>query len=438
MSMNGASAEADIAFVQGLVANACVAGADEAQARLSYNERFEVDFDTRQVSLLRTTQDDDTLLTVFKSNRKGSASIAGRAPEAVSRAVVEAIAAAEAAPPDPANGIAAFQAGPSIAYGPAAADREHLIDRSLEHIEYMAREFPIIVTREAYYQFNRTRRSFANSFGLTRQETRGRFNFWTLFAGRRNGSATSFNFTGASSYAPFACLVEVAALRRLYGDTVRSLDPRSVPGKFIGDVIIAPDALSDIVISPLALVLGGYSLLAGTSPYKNRTGEPIGSPAFSLLNRPTAASFPEGIEFDACGIATNDLDVIRHGVLQDFLVDFYVSRKLGIRQTAVWSAFVVPPGRKSTEEIVSTTERGIYLTRYSGAVPGDNLDFSGIAKNAFYIEDGKIRYPVVATMMSGNLRELLTKIRDVSRDTVNFGNAEYPTVAAGGVTIHGR
>jgi hypothetical protein len=41
-------------------------------------------------------------------------------------------------------------------------------------------------------------------------------------------------------------------------------------------------------------------------------------------------------------------------------------------------------------------------------------------------------------MISGNLRDLILAIRDVSRETVDFGSAEYPTVAAGGVTIHGR
>jgi PmbA protein len=77
-----------------------------------------------------------------------------------------------------------------------------------------------------------------------------------------------------------------------------------------------------------------------------------------------------------------------------------------------------------------------FLTRYSGGSPGDNLDFSGIAKNAFYIEGGQVRYPLAETMISGNLRDLLLAIRDISKDTVNFGSAEYPTIAAGGVTIH--
>ena len=29
-------------------------------------------------------------------------------------------------------------------------------------------------------------------------------------------------------------------------------------------------------------------------------------------------------------------------------------------------------------------------------------------------------------------------IRDVSRETIDFGGAAYPTIAASGVTIHGR
>src|SRR6266849_1043456 len=436
--MEHPSAEDDLAFVQDFVARARAAGADEAQVRLSYDEGVEVDSETTRLSLLRTTRQDDILLTVFKSTRTGTATIAGRAPVAAARAVDEALAAAEAAPPDPANGIAVSESGPPTVYGTAEPDREQLVDAARGHIDQMARDYPAIVTRNAYHRFNRTRRSFANSHGVVRQETRGRYSFFTLFAARRNGHATSFNYHGVSSYVPFGRPAEVGALPQLYGDMLRSFDPQPAPGKFVGDIILPPDALYEMVIPPLARALGGYSLLAGTSPYRDRRGQVIASPAFSLLNRPTAKYFPEGIDFDAFGIPTSDLDVIKEGVLNDFLVDFYISRKLCIKQTAVWSMFVVPPGQKSVAQIIGETKRGIILTRFSGGVPADNLDFSGIAKNAFYVEDGKLRHPLPETMISGNLRDVVLAIRDVSRETVNFGSAEYPTVAAGGVTIHGR
>ena len=93
---------------------------------------------------------------------------------------------------------------------------------------------------------------------------------------------------------------------------------------------------------------------------------------------------------------------------------------------------------RSEAEIIADTKRGVLLTRFSGGMPADNLDFSGIAKNSFYLEDGKILHPLSETMISGNLRELLLSISAVSKETIDFGNACLPTIAAGGVTIHGR
>jgi PmbA protein len=313
-----------------------------------------------------------------------------------------------------------------------------MIGRALAHIESVAREFPRVVSRESFHRFLRTRLSFANSAGLAQQETRGCYAFFTMFSARRDGRSTSLNYSGATAYNAFPTLMDVGVLRRLYGDAERSFDPRPAPGKFVGDLVIVPDALEDMVLMPLAGVLGGYSLMAGTSPYKDEKGALVASPSFSLLNRPTAASFPAGRDFDGFGVPSCDLDVIRDGVLADFLVDFYISQKLGMKQTAGVQCFVVPPGTKSEAEIIAETERGVLLTRFSGGVPNENLDFSGIAKNSFYIEGGKIKYPLAETMISGNLRALLLAIRAISKETVDSGGSRLPTVAAGGVTIHGR
>ncbi|MDD9982117.1 MAG: metallopeptidase TldD-related protein, partial [Gammaproteobacteria bacterium] len=63
------------------------------------------------------------------------------------------------------------------------------------------------------------------------------------------------------------------------------------------------------------------------------------------------------------------------------------------------------------------------------------LDFSGVAKNSFYVEDGEIRYPLIETMVSGNFQDLLLNIRGVSSESMDFGSGEFPYLAASGVTI---
>jgi PmbA protein len=232
-------------------------------------------------------------------------------------------------------------------------------------------------------------------------------------------------------------LLDVGVTRRLIEEALRSLEPRPVPEKFVGDVIIAPECLAGFA-HILATSLSGGGLLAGTTPYKDRQGARIADARFSLLNRPRAADFPNGAMFDDYGVPTRDLDVVRDGVLVDFLVDFQMARKLGRAQTAGPWNFLVPSGDLSLEEIIASTKRGVLLCRFSGGSPNANLDFSGVAKNSFYVEDGTIRHPLVETMVSGNLQDLLHQITAVSRDSVNFGNGRFPYLAASGVTISSK
>ena len=70
--------------------------------------------------------------------------------------------------------------------------------------------------------------------------------------------------------------------------------------------------------------------------------------------------------------------------------------------------------------------------RFSGGNPNHKLDFSGIAKNSFYVEDGEIRFPLIETMVSGNFQDLLMNIRGVSRESINFGGGEFPYLVAPG------
>jgi PmbA protein len=173
-------------------------------------------------------------------------------------------------------------------------------------------------------------------------------------------------------------------------------------------------------------------------PYKEKQGESIASPLFSLLNRPRASNFPEGADFDGFGIPTADTDIVRDGKLDNFLIDFYIARKLTMPQTAGAWNFVVPPGNRSLDDIVASTRRGIILSRFSGGNPNSNLDFSGVVKNSFYVENGEIRHALTETMVSGSLQDLFRNIHAVSREHINFGDHDYPYIAASGVTISAK
>ncbi|MBV8188297.1 MAG: TldD/PmbA family protein [Alphaproteobacteria bacterium] len=424
-------------FTAELVERALTAGADDAQVTTTGFDRFEIDFSQRKVDLLRSTTNETTSIMVVADGKRGSASLNGRDPDAVEAALEAARQAAMAGLVDPANRVAEAASLPASRHGPDAPDREAMIEQVMACTQELNARYPLIRTRNSIYTFLVKEAHFANSRGLRQQERRAWYQFGGMFTAKDGPRTTSFNYSGAASYVPFEQLLSAGSVRPLIEQTLRSFDARPVPEKFVGDVILTPDCLGYFV-PVLARALNGYELLSGTSPYKDKKGETIASPLFSLLNRPRNTAFPEGCDFDGFGIPTRDVEVVKDGRLENHLVDFYIAHKLGLAQTAgVWN-FVVPPGDKSLDEIVAGTRRGIILARFSGGNPNSNLDFSGVAKNSFYVEDGTIRHALTETMVSGNLQALLRNIHAVSREHVNFGDHDYPNIAASGVTISAK
>ena len=81
-------------------------------------------------------------------------------------------------------------------------------------------------------------------------------------------------------------------------------------------------------------------------------------------------------------------------------------------------------------DIIANTREGVILGRLSGGTPADKGDFSGVAKNSYYVKDGQIQFPLTETMVSGNMATILRSIVAVSKDVVDFGDSRYPWLKA--------
>ena len=420
------------------------AGADAAQVALTTHDRFEIDVLNGAIRMVQSTRDQTVGLTVFRDGKRGAAAVNGCGDEAgnggndaaFDDALAAALAAADAGLADPANDIADAASEPPSDHGPADADRDAMIARMADCLDELAQRHPRIRCSGGY-AFEHVQRAFANSRGVVQRARHAFFGFGMSFVAKDAGATSSASGSGTTSFTPFERLLDAGITRRVLDEVERSLDAKPVPQTFVGDVILTPECLAGFV-GMLAGALSGNALQAGTTPYKQRQGERIAAPCFSLLNRPRAPDFPGGTTFDAYGVPTRDLDVVRDGVLADFLVDFQMARRLGRRQTAGASNFVVPSGETPLADIIAGTKRGVLLCRFAGGAPNAHLDFSGVAKGSFYVENGAVTHPLTETMVSGNLQDLLMRITAVSRDSVNFGDGRYPYLAAGGVTISSK
>ena len=95
----------------------------------------------------------------------------------------------------------------------------------------------------------------------------------------------------------------------------------------------------------------------------------------------------------------------------------------------------VEESKKPKDEIIRNIKKGILLERFSGGRPSADGEFSGVAKNSYYIENGKIKYPISETMISGNIQEMFSNIGEISSDRIDFGYCIFPWISFKGVTV---
>jgi PmbA protein len=431
--MSGDSQDS-MTFAQDVVGRLAAAGSDEAQVMVERTTLFEVEFDNQGVQLVRDNLDERTVLTVFEGQRKGQAALNGRKTEDVSLAQDIALSGASAGEADPANTLPKGDGHISSELGQADADRDRMAAAVEEFLAGLAADWPLIQLAPSHYCFNRTERSFANSAGATGQEQRGYYSFEAMFSGRDGDDTTSFNYTSGAAFDPFGRLLDAGGLARLFEETTHSFSAKPIPEKFVGDLVMTPAATGELFGSFLQ-ALGGLTLLGGLSPYADKEGQVIASDALTITNMPTDPGMPLGAAFDDYGLPSESLNIVDQGVLKNFLIDHYSSLKLDRPYTAGDVCPVIVPGDAGIDEIIASTERGVLLGRFSGGRPNVQLDISGVAKNSFYIEDGKIQYPLVETMISCNLQDLLRNIAGISSEAVDYGGSRYPFISASGVTI---
>jgi len=133
--------------------------------------------------------------------------------------------------------------------------------------------------------------------------------------------------------------------------------------------------------------------------------------------------------FDAEGVPSQKTLLIDNGILRNFLYDSYTANKADTESTGnatrnsysslpaiSISNLLIEPGTKSFDDLVSEIDRGIIINRFSGSVRVESGEFSGVAKQASYVENGEVKFPLKETMISGNAFDSLRKIVEIGRD----------------------
>ncbi|WP_026523912.1 MULTISPECIES: TldD/PmbA family protein [unclassified Butyrivibrio] len=403
------------------------------------SEKQELNAQNGEFKLMRTVFDYYTSLTVFKDNKMGSASGNDLSKDALVKLAEDGLTASESSPEDPCHDIAPDQGKEVFRQGPYEPDMDKFIERIQECLDSIKKEYPKVNVMAAVGSYDKSHWISRNTNGTEFEDFSGHYNFFFEISAREDDKTSGFGWAGVTVDDLDTPFIDRGNLRQSLEDISNSIHTKSIDGKFEGTVILTPGAASNFLGMLISHYMSDGVIIDGTSLWLDKVGEKVASDKLTVSKKPFDDRIVGGERGTQDGFRAEDVTLIENGVLKTHSLSLYAANKTGrpVVKNTGWS-LVVEPGDKPLSEIIKSVDKGLIMGGFSGGEPGTNGDFSGVAKNSFFVENGEIKYALSETMVNGNLGEIVKNIRDISKELVCNGNSVVPYIAVDGVVISGK
>ncbi|MBN2416900.1 TldD/PmbA family protein [bacterium] len=284
------------------------------------------------------------------------------------------------------------------------------------------------ITRSAGASFGESGRQIyiANTHGLVQVCREGAcFLGVSVVAEKGEQKCDGAEYCGRRFFADLAPEREIAAAAAEKAWSM--LDPRPVRTQR-APVIVHPDAAGSILGGVLAAV-NGNQVVQGASFLGDKLDQPIMSALVTLIDDGRRPKGLASLPFDGEGVPTQRRVIVENGVLKGFMYNTMVAARAGTASTGNASRggfsslpgigshnFYMQAGTVSADDIIRSTKRGLVLREVTGyGINPVNGNFSGGA-SGFWVENGRISFPVKGLTIAGAAGDMLTGIDMVADD----------------------
>jgi len=363
-------------------------------------------------------------------------------------AAADAAILANASPGDPNNVLPDPQAIDPVAGMYDAAARSFstadAVKQSIRMLEVAKSVDPRVIVGEAEFSAELREHVVLNSLGVEATELASLFTYGVLTTARDGDAVSNMAYRFGAARSVDAIDADPIA-RRASEDALGSLGAEKGES-FTGQVLLDPFAVLNL-FAPLQFQLNARNVLRGMSRWKDALGKSVAVQGFSLVDD---GRLPGGVataSFDREGTPHQRLSLIEGGVLRSYMHNAYTAHALGIANTghAAGSAgslpaigptnFMILPGEIAKADLISEIRHGLLVSRFSGNTDPISGDFSGVAKAAYLIKDGKIDRAVSGTLIAGNLFEALKTLSGISKETETVFNYTFPALRLEDISI---
>jgi len=288
----------------------------------------------------------------------------------------------------------------------------------------------------------------ANSNGISKNYTAAACNY-SVYVVAEKGDQKSSGGDGCSrrffnEFLPPEKVAENAA-KRAY----EMLDPRMVKTQKAA-VIFDPDVSRSLLGGILGAV-NGERVLQGASFLRDKLNRKIAVEALTIIDDGIRPKGLSSKPFDGEGVPTQKRTIVDKGVLKGFMYNTIIAKRAGVKSTGNASrrgftslpgigshAFYMTEGTTDPEDIIKATKKGLYLKGATGyGINPVSGSFSGGARG-FWIEDGKIAFPVKDLTIASEAFDMFNNIDMVGNDLDLDNGRSAPTFRIREIQIGGE
>ena len=251
------------------------------------------------------------------------------------------------------------------------------------------------LTSAGYYENTSSFQAKLNSKGLFAYYTSTNVNF-ALTARTNDGTGSGY---AGRDYNDVAKLDAPAVSKIAIDKAVLSREPKAIePGKYT--VILEP-AASTPILSTMGFGFDARQADEGRSFMSKagggtKIGEKLVDERVTIYSDPAHPEVPQA-GWSGDGRVQEKVPMIENGVAKNLFYSRYWAQKQGKKAVPFPTNMIMEGGTMSLEDMIKDTKKGVLVTRtwYIRMVDPQTVLVTGLTRDGtFYIEDGKIAYPI--------------------------------------------